>query len=132
MTSKTLCLELYHIIISLSFSHVEILVLFQNIIYYKHKYRALIHLLCHHTIGLKGIERHLIYNYRIDFNQQTEFRMTLKNIDTAETIKAIPIPDDKKEPIKDLTIYDGYKCNNCNEMKTISLLVIRQHRYDKY
>ena len=117
---------------SSSSSHVGIPLSFQNTIHYERKYRTLICLLCHHAIGLKGIERHLMYNHRIDFNQRTEFRMAIKNIDATETIKAIPIPDDNEEPIKGLTIYDGYKCNDCNEMKTISLCVIRQHRYEKH
>jgi len=66
-----------------------------------------------------------MHNHRIDFNQWTEFRMTLKNIDAVEIIKVIPISDDNEEPIKDLTIYDGYNYNDYNEMKTISLSVIR-------
>jgi len=90
---------------SSSSSRVGILLSFQNTIHYEHKYQALICLLCHHAIGLKGIERHLIHNYRIDFNQWTKFRMALKNIDAAETIKAT---NDNEEPIKGLTIYDSY------------------------
>ena len=110
---------------SSSSSYVKIPLSFQTTIHYEPKYRAFVCLLCHHAIGLKGMERHLMHNHRIDFDQRTEFRTVLKNIDAAETIKSIPIPIDDQEPIKGLTIHKGYKCNDCDKMKTISLFVIR-------
>jgi len=66
-----------------------------------------------------------MHNYRINFDQRTQLRIALENIDAAEKIKAIPIPLDDQESIKGLTIYNGYKCNDCDKMKTVSLPVIR-------
>ena len=78
------------------------------------------------------MERHLIHNHWIDFDQWIEFRTILKNIDAAETIKSISISIDDQEPIKDFTIYNSYKCNDYDKIKTISLSIIRQHQYDKH
>jgi len=117
---------------SSSSSHVKIPLSFQTIIHYEPKYRALICLLYHHAIGLKATEKHLMHNHRINFDQRTQLRIALENIDAAEKIKAIPIPLDDQESIKGLTIYNGYKCNDCDKMKTVSLPVIRQHRYDEH
>ena len=122
--------KIHHLVLSMSSSsssssHIGIPLSFQNTIHYEPKYRALICLLCHHAIGLKAIEKHLMKNHRINFDQRTEFRNALKNIDATEKINTIPIPVDDQPPIKGLTVYDGYKCNDCEKMKTISLPVIR-------
>jgi len=105
---------------------------FQTIVSYEPKYQALVCLLCHHAIGCKNLEKHLIITHKIDFQQHTLLRTALPHISAVDHIKDISIPLDDQEPIEGLLIYDGYKCDNCDDMKTINLRVMHLHRYEKH
>lgn len=105
---------------------------FQSLFRYDERWQILICLTCKHAVTKKALKIHLREIHSLKMKEYSPLLLAVSSLPTIENSNDFPIPLHDSSPVDGLAISTGFKCNNCEEMSSVSKSHVSTHVFNKH